>query len=86
MIQEGRYTSQVADTTEYWDFYNSKRYYYKKNGNLASTYSTKDGQAKTAYFDRNKKLSEIRYKSEKSSAIEKIEFYKKGQLKKTRIY
>lgn len=41
---------------------------------------------KTEHFDSKKRLKKIRYFKKESSETEKIEIYKKGQLKETRIY
>lgn len=69
------------------NFYHSKRYMYKKNGNLEAIYIQEDGRNKTAAFYNSKKqVISIRYFDKKSGDTEKNERYKNGRLKETRIY
>lgn len=90
LIKEGKYTSQYTYEEIVYkqgDFYNSKNYGYKRNGNLETIHYQEDGRnLKTEYFDREKRLTKIRYLNKKSSDTEKIEIYKNGKLKETRIY
>ncbi|AZA77582.1 hypothetical protein EG347_08675 [Chryseobacterium sp. G0186] len=90
LIKEGKYTSQYTYEGIIYkqgDFYNSKNYTYKKNGNLETIHYQEDGRnLKTEYFDSEKRLTKIRYLNKKSSDTEKIEIYKNGKLKETRIY
>lgn len=91
LIQEGIYSirqfTYQDKTKEHGAFYDSKYYYYKKNGKLTSIHYQQDGRSrKTEYFDKKKRLKKIVFFDKKSSDTEKIEIYKKGQLKETRIY
>lgn len=90
LIKEGKYTSQYTYEGIIYkqgDFYNTKNYTYKRNGNLETIHYQEDGRnLKTEYFDGEKRLTKIRYLNKKSSDIEKIEIYKNGKLKETRIY
>lgn len=86
LILEGQYIVE-SELNKSGNFYNSKRYYYKKNGTLNSIHYQKDGRNfKTEYFDRKKRFTKIRYIDKKSEETTKIEIYKKGLLKETRIY
>lgn len=72
---------------EQGNFYNSVRYYYKKNGKLEAAHYHEDGRnLKTEIFDSEKSLKEVIYLDKKSSDKTKIEIYDKGQLDETRIY
>ncbi|UNY99843.1 hypothetical protein MQE36_05720 [Zhouia spongiae] len=90
LILEGRYSyvyTYPDAATKTGNFYNSKNYYYRKNGNLDLIHYMKDGRNyKSEHFDRKRRLTKIRYFDLKSSDIKKIEIYKKGLLKETRIY
>ncbi len=90
LIKEGKYTYEYTyrgATKKSGNFYTSKDYYYKRNECLDAIHYTVDGRHhKTEHFDRKKRLSRIRYFDKKSSDTEKIEIYKKGKLKETRIY
>ncbi|MEJ5105748.1 hypothetical protein [Chryseobacterium sp. MYb328] len=90
LIEEGKYTAQYTyEGISYNDgnFYNLKRYSYKKNGNLQTKHYQEDGRnLKTEFFNNDGQLTEIKYFNKKSSDIEKVEIYKKGKLKETRIY
>lgn len=90
LIQEGIYTAQYT-TSEgeiiEGNFYNSKSYYYKNNGKLRSIHYQVDGRNfKTELFNRKRELTEIIYFNKKSGDREKVEIYKNGKLKETRIY
>lgn len=90
LIQEGKYTARYVyegNTIENGNFYNSKSYYYKDNGNLSSTHYQVDGRNfKTELYNRKKILTEVIYFNKKSGDKEKVEIYKNGTLKETRIY
>ncbi|SDJ32184.1 hypothetical protein [Chryseobacterium jejuense] len=90
LVKEGKYTAQYkyeGITYDQGDFYNSKTYFYKENGNLETIHYQEDGRnLKTEFFDRDKQLTKIRYFNKKTSDTDKIEVYKKGKLKETRIY
>lgn len=90
LIEEGKYTAQYTyEGITYHDgnFYNLKSYSYKKNGNLRTKHYQEDGRnLKTEFFNNDRQLTEIKYFDKKSSGIEKVEIYKKGKLKETRIY
>lgn len=90
LIKEGVYTTKYTyegQTYEQGNFYNSKNYYYKKNGVLETIHYQKDGRnRKTEYFDSKKQLAKIRHIDKKTGSTTKIESYKKGQLKQIRIY
>lgn len=90
LMKEGKYTSTykyAGITYEQGGFYNPKTYFYKKNGNLETIHYQEDGRNfKTEFFDRNKQLVKIKYFNKKTSDTEKIEIYKNGKLKETRIY
>lgn len=90
LIQEGKYTSEYTYDdyiSTQGGFYNLKRYYYKKNGNVTSMHYMEDGRnIKTEYVDRKKRVTKIRYIDKKSEETTKIEIYRRGQLKKTHMY
>ncbi|MBP2618130.1 hypothetical protein [Chryseobacterium jejuense] len=90
LVREGKYTAQYkyeGIMYEQGGFYNSKTYFYKENGNLETIHYQEDGRnLKTEFFDRDQQLTKIRYFNKKSSDTDKIEVYKKGKLKETRIY
>ncbi|AZA90579.1 Uncharacterised protein [Chryseobacterium nakagawai] len=90
LIEEGKYTAQyMYEGITYNDgnFYNLKSYSYKKNGKLRTKHYQEDGRNfKTEFFNNDGQLTEIKYFNKKSSDIEKVEIYKKGELKETRIY
>ncbi|MGE8554218.1 MAG: hypothetical protein ACN6OB_09865 [Chryseobacterium jejuense] len=90
LVKEGEYTAQYkyeGITYDQGDFYNSKTYFYKENGNLETIHYQEDGRnLKTEFFDRDKQLTKIRYFHKKTSDTDKIEVYKKEKLKETRIY
>lgn len=90
LIQEGKYTAHYiyeGITYNEGNFYNHKTYSYKKNGRLRTKHYQEDGRnTKTEFFNNDGQLTEIRYFNKKSSDIEKVELYKKGKLKETRIY
>ena len=90
LIQEGKYTARYVyegNTIENGNFYNSKSYYYKDNGNLSSTHYQVDGRNfKTELYNRKRILTEVIYFNKKSGDKEKVEIYKNGKLKETRIY
>ena len=90
LIQEGKYTARYVyegNTIENGNFYNSKSYYYKDNGNLSSTHYQVDGRNfKTELYNRKRTLTEVIYFNKKSGDKEKVEIYKNGKLKETRIY
>ena len=56
MVEEGMYTSRYfIESNPYSGFYNSKYYYYKKNGKLSRVYHQIDGRnAKVEYYKRGK--------------------------------
>ncbi|MFD2909421.1 hypothetical protein ACFSX9_11845 [Flavobacterium ardleyense] len=90
LIQEGKYTVRVS-TIDEWNkkgaFYDRTVYYYKKNGKLKMTNVQKDGRMfKTEYFNSKKRIKEIKYYDKKSSDTDRIEMYKNGKLKETRVY
>lgn len=90
LIEEGKYMSQYiyeGITYNEGNFYNHKIYSYKKNGKLRTKHFQEEGRnVKTEFFNNDGQLTEIRYFNKKSSEIEKVEIYKKGKLKETRIY
>lgn len=89
LMEEGKYTAQYPYEGRVLDgnFYNTKSYYYKDNGKLSSIHYQVDGRNyKTEVYDSNRQLKEIIYFNKKSSDKEKVEIYKKGKLKETRIY
>lgn len=90
LVMEGKYTSEYTyegKTYNQGNFYNSKRYSYKKNGNLETRHYMEDGRnLKTEYYNSKRLLTEIRYLDKKTEGMTKIEIYKNGQLNKTRIY
>ncbi|MGU3376106.1 hypothetical protein [Chryseobacterium sp. M5A1_1a] len=90
LIKEGKYTAQYTYEGIIYktgNFYNFKIYNYKRNGNLETIHYQEDGRnLKTEFFDSEKRLTKIRYLNKKSSNTEKIEIYKKGKLKETRVY
>lgn len=83
LVKEGKYI--CLDTiVENCGFYDSKNYSYRRSGSLDKVIYMDDGrQHKTAFFDRKGRLIKVQYYDKKSSNIDKIEIYKKGQLKKT---
>ncbi|KAA1242781.1 hypothetical protein F0000_24155 [Aquimarina sp. RZ0] len=90
LIKEGKYTyeyTHIGATKKSGSFYNSKDYHYDSNGCVDIIYYTADGRNhKAEHFDKKNRLNKIRYFDKKSSDIEKIEIYKKGKLKETKIY
>lgn len=90
LIFEGKYTAKGHDEKPLYkkvNFYNSKRYYYKKNGQLEMIHYQEDGRnSKTEYFDGKKRLVKIRYIDKKSEETSKIEIYKNNRLAETRTY
>lgn len=90
LMMEGKYTSEYTyegRTYKRGDFYNSKRYSYTKSGSLDVIHYMEDGRnLKTEYYDSKQRLTKIRYLDKKSEGVTKIEIYKNGQLKETRIY
>lgn len=90
LIKEGKYTFEYTyqgATKKTGNFYNSKDYYYNRNGCLNIIHYMVNGRSyKTEHYDRKKRLKEIRYFDKKSSDTEKIEIYKNGILKETRVY
>jgi len=90
LIKEGKYTFEYTHQgaiKKLGNFYNSKDYYYNGNGCLNTIHYMLNGRNyKTEHYDRRKKLNKIRYFDKKSSDTEKIEIYKNGILKETRVY
>lgn len=90
LVLEGKFSASFiyeGVTYKEGNFYNSKRYTYRKNGDLKAIYIQEDGRNKTAeFYDSKKQLTSIRYFNKESGDTEKIELYKKGELKETRIY
>ncbi|WP_120259128.1 hypothetical protein [Sphingobacterium detergens] len=90
LVLEGKFSASFTYegvTYKEGNFYNSKRYTYKKNGDLKAIYIQEEGRNKTAeFYDSKKQLTSRRYFNKKSGDTEKIELYKKGRLKETRVY
>lgn len=90
LIMEGRYDSEFTyegNLSKQGNFYNSKSYYYKKNGKLSTIHYMEDGRnLKTEHYDRKKRLTKIRYIDKKSGNTRKIEMYANGILDETRVY
>ena len=90
LVMEGKYTDEYTYngvSNKQGNFYNSKSYYYKKNGKLQTIHYQEDGRnLKTEIFDNEKRLKEVIYFDKKSSDKTKIEIYNKGKLKESRIY
>lgn len=90
LILEGKYESEFTYEGQLYkqgNFYNSKTYSYKKNGNLETIHFMEDGRnLKTEHYDSQKRLTKIRYIDKKSESTTKIEIYKKGVLDETRVY
>lgn len=90
LIMEGKHTNKYTyegQTYKIGNFYNSKSYRYKTNGNLKSIHNMNDGRNdKIEFFDRKKRVTEITYFDKKTSDKEKVEIYNKGKLKETKIY
>lgn len=90
LVLEGKYTEEYTyegATEKLGNFYNSKNYTYKTNGKLQSVVYMVDGRhSKTELFDTKEKPKEIIYFDKKSAEKTKIELYKKGKLKETRIF
>lgn len=90
LVMEGKYSSEYTYegiTYKRGDFYNSKRYSYTKSGSLDVIHYMEDGRnLKTEYYDSKQRLTKITYLDKKSEGITKIEIYKNGQLKETRVY
>ncbi|MGJ1434059.1 hypothetical protein ACR79M_05730 [Sphingobacterium spiritivorum] len=90
LLMEGKYTSESTvegSTVKEGNFYNSKTYSYKTNGDLKAIHYREDGRdVKTESFDGNKRLKEILYRDKKSGNIQKVEIYRNGKLKETRVY
>lgn len=90
LVLEGKFSASFTYegvTYKEGNFYDSKRYTYKKNGDLKAIYIQVDGRNKTAeFYGAKKQLTSIRYFNKKSGDTEKIELYKKGRLKETRVY
>lgn len=90
LVMEGRYDSEFTyegHINKHGNFYNSKTYSYKKNGDLETIHYMEDGRnLKTEHYDRKKRLSKIRYIDKKSESTTKIEIYDHGILDKTRVY
>ena len=90
LVKEGKYAAEYTyegQTYKQGGFYNLKNFEYKKNGDLKTIHYQEDGRnLKTEIFDSEKRLTKIIFFNKKSSDIEKIEIYKKGKLKETRIY
>ena len=90
LIMEGRYDSEFTyegNLSKQGNFYNSKSYYYKKNGDLTTIHYMEDGRnLKTEHYDRKKRLTKIRYLDKKSGSTTKIEIYDDGILDETRVY
>lgn len=89
LVQEGKYTAQYIYEGIIYDrnFYNTKRYFYKKNGRLNSVHYQEDGRNfKLEQFAKDGQLTKITYFNKKTGEKEKIEIYKNKKLKETRIY
>ncbi|WP_337085160.1 hypothetical protein [Elizabethkingia anophelis] len=90
LVLEGKYEANYifeGIATGKGDFYNSKNYDYNDNGDLLAISYMQDGRhTKTETFGSDGKIEKIFYKNKKSGDTEKLEFYKNGKLKKTRIY
>lgn len=90
LVVEGVYAPQYTYEGilyKHGDFYNSKTYAYKKNGDLETVHYREDGRNhKTEYFDHKIRLTKIRYMDKKSGELSRIEFYKNGRIKETRTY
>lgn len=90
LITEGRYDTEYTyegNTTKQGNFYNSKTYYYRKNGKLSTIHYMEDGRnLKTEHYDSKKRLTKIRYIDKKSESTTKIEIYDDGILDETRVY
>lgn len=90
LLKEGKYTANYTYEGIIYTkaaFYDSKSYNYKKNGKLNFIHYQEEGRnLKTEYFDSKKRIKRIRYLDKKSGDVSKIEIYKRGQLKATRVY
>lgn len=90
LIQEGVYTASYTyegRINKQGDFYNVKNYRYNHNGSLEAIHYQEDGRnLKIEFYDQNRQLTQITWFNKKSSDKEKVEFYKNGKPKETRIY
>ena len=90
LVEEGKYSAQYTYegiTYDQGNFYNLKRFSYKKNGHLQTIHYQEDGRnLKTEFFAGDGQLTQIKYFNKKSSDIDKVEIYRNGKLKETRIY
>lgn len=90
LIQEGVYTASYTyegSINKQGNFYNVKNYRYNDNGSLKAIHYQEDGRnLKIEFYDQNRQLTQITWFNKKSSDKEKVEFYRNGKLKETRIY
>lgn len=89
LAKEGKYTAQYVfeGKTLEGNFYNSKTYYYKKNGILNAIHFQVDGRnQKIEHFDSDRQLTKVTWFNKKSGEKDKEEIYKNGRLKETRVY
>lgn len=62
LVKEGLYTAKyVIDGIEQSGFYNSKYYYYKRNGKLSQIFYQKDGRNDRTEYYKSGKLKETRF-------------------------
>lgn len=72
---------------KFLEFHNQKYYYYGRCGCVNTIHYMLDGRNhKTESFDKKNRLSQIRYLDKKSGDVDRIEIYKKGELKETHVY
>ncbi len=83
---EGKYTQHTSDRIKSGDFYNSKTYFYNKNGDLGFILFKEDGRSSKVEYYSKKELTKIEYTDKKTGETSKVEIYKNGHLKETRIY
>lgn len=89
LVQEGKYTAKYIyeGITYAGNFYNTKRYFYKKNGSLNTVHYQEDGRnLKLEQFAKDGQLTKITYFNKKTGEKEMIEIYKNKKLKECRIY
>ena len=89
LLKEGLYTIKYPDkkTEDKGALYDSKYYYYKKNGDVVAIHYQEDGRnVKTEFYGSKNKLKKIRYIDKVSATPTKDEIYKNNTLIETRYF
>ncbi|QXP58555.1 hypothetical protein [Olleya sp. HaHaR_3_96] len=83
LVKEGTYTAKYSHEGIDYNgaFYDINYYFYRKNGNLKTVHTQKNGRnSTTEFYGRNNRLKMISYFDEKSGNLVKDVIYKKNKV------